>query len=52
MLNYCKYTFIELILILIYISYCNRPDGTSGKQFASVAGGMGFKSRADQISHS
>jgi len=27
------------------------PDGTSSKTFASGAGGMGFKSRADQISH-
>jgi len=28
-----------------------RPDGTSGKKFASGVGGMGLKSRADQISH-
>jgi len=28
-----------------------RPDSTSGKTFASGAGGMGFKSRANQISH-
>jgi len=27
------------------------PDGTSSKTSASGAGGMGFKSRADQISH-
>jgi len=31
--------------------YSNRPDGTSSKTFASGAGGMGFKSRADQVSH-
>jgi len=29
----------------------HRPDGTSSKMSASGAGGMGFKSRADQISH-
>jgi len=29
----------------------NRPDNTSDKTFASGAGGMGFKSRVDQISH-
>jgi len=28
-----------------------RPDCTSGKTFASGSGGMGFKFRADQISH-
>jgi len=27
------------------------PDGASTKTFASGAGGMGFKSRTDQISH-
>jgi len=29
----------------------DRPDSTSGKTFASGAEGMGFISRADQISH-
>jgi len=28
-----------------------RSDNTSSKTFASGAGGMGFKSQADQISH-
>jgi len=31
--------------------YANRSDRTSGKTFGSSAGGMGFISRADQISH-
>jgi len=35
---------------ILNLSY-NRPDGTSVKTSASDAGGMGFKSRADQISH-
>jgi len=29
----------------------DQPDSTSDKTFASGAGGMGFKSRADQFSH-
>jgi len=28
-----------------------RPDGTNDKTFASGTGGKGFKSRADQTSH-
>jgi len=32
-------------------NYKFLPDGTSDKTSASGAGGMGFKSRADQISH-
>jgi len=35
---------------MYYDEMCDRLDGTSVKTSASGAGGMGFKSRADQIS--
>jgi len=36
---------------LVYFDKCRGPNGASDKTSASGAGGMGFKSRADQISH-
>jgi len=39
-----KFTKYEKLLV-------NWPDSTSGKTFASGAGGMGFKPWVDQISH-
>jgi len=41
---------INTLVSLTLIS-SDRPDGTSDKTFASGAGGMGFKSRSDQICH-
>jgi len=46
--------FYKSIIVLLSsrnIQFMNRPDSTSTKTFASGAGGMGFKSRADKISH-
>jgi len=39
-----------VLIVTIYENFeLNRPDGTNSKTFSSGAGGMGFKSRADQI---
>jgi len=37
--------------ITLFNNLSHRPDSISGKTFATGAGGMGFKPRADQISH-
>jgi len=44
------FTFHSKLLLLTYHGLY-RPDSTSDKTFATGAGGMGFISRADQISH-
>jgi len=46
-LNIVAYTLIPNS----HVKKKNRPDSTRGKTFASGAGGMGLKSRANQISH-